>query len=130
MRKEAIIAESILLAQVASDGGKLLERSRHINPYVWEQGYDLKDSYIKKAINLICSSKTSIFRFKVVKSRGCADILVYFEAKVNGKKTQVSFHSFDKKGLGKFITGNDSMHIAWDEKDSFKSALYMKKHIK
>lgn len=120
------IAELILRAQNASDGGKQIQN------LVWSRksyrdncaGYPQKDNLIFAAINLIVANKGKCdFKFSVVyDNENVADYIVYFEAKPYGIKTQVSFHSFDKR-LERFI--KKSFRIKWDRNDSRQSAVTM-----
>ena len=118
------IAELIVRAQNASDGGK------HLYPLINSRrayrdncvGYRQKDKMILTAIKLIVANKGKCdFKFAVVDDvERVAYYIVYFETKVNGEKVQVSFHSFDYH-LRDFLT--NSFRIKWDRKDSRKSAM-------
>ena len=130
MSKDALVAKAILDAQIASDGGKEAEKTKHMNKYVWSKGYSMKDINILKAINLIVSQKKSRFRFKVVECEQFNSLLVYFEVKINGKRYQVSFHSYGFNVFKKYLKHNEAVHLSWDEKSSRKSALFIFKNIK
>lgn len=130
MSKDALVAKAILDAQIASDGGKKAKKTKHMNKYVWSKGYSMKDINILKAINLIVSQKNSQFRFKVVKCEQFNSLLIYFETKINGKKYQVSFHSYGFNVFKKYLKHNEAVHFSWDEKSSRKSVLFIFKNIK
>lgn len=130
MSKDMLVAKAILDAQIASDGGKGTTKTKHMNKYVWSKGYSLKDVNILKAINLIVSQKNSQFRFKVVECEQFNSLLVYFEAKINGKRYQVSFHSYGFDMFKKYLKHNEAVHISWDEKSSRKSAIFIAKNIR
>lgn len=130
MSKDALVAKAILDAQIASDGGKEAEKTKHMNKYVWSKGYSMKDINILKAINLIVSQKNSQFRFKVVECEQFSSLLIYFEAKSYGKKYQVSFHSYGFNMFKKYLKHNEAVHISWDEKSSRKSAIFIAKNVR
>ena len=130
MSKDMLVAKAILDAQIASDGGKNAEKTKHMNKYVWSKGYSMKDTNILKAINLIVSQKNSQFRFKVVECEQFNSLLVYFEVKINGKRYQVSFHSYGFGMFKKYLKHNEAVHLSWDGKSSRKSALFIFKNIK
>ena len=44
------ILREIVLAQIASDGGKSIERFAFFDPDTWNEGYDVKDAHILNAI--------------------------------------------------------------------------------
>ncbi len=121
------VAEYILRAQNASDGGKRItelvdsKKSRRDNC----AGYMVKDMMIFRAIDLIVRNKSS-FKFAVVKdSEHVANFIVYFETRINGEKYQVSFHSFNM-GLAKYVAR--SFRTKWDYGDSRYSAKIIYKH--
>lgn len=114
------IAEYILRAQNASDGGKGInclvssKKSRRDNC----AGYSVKDKYILSAMKLINSGNTA-FKFAVVPDKkGTARYIVYFETKVDYKKYQVSFHTF--RDYSRYV--NNSFRIKWDHENSRDSA--------
>lgn len=117
------IAESIILAQVASDGGKNIPDLQHIfhKAYpVWLKGYEEKDKYILKAINLINMSRYSKFRYFVTIGDIPNSILVYFNYKdERGRKLQVSFHTFNDK-IKQWISKRSKPRYVtvWDEASS------------
>lgn len=118
------VAELILRAQNASDGGKNIdelvlctsEKTYRDNKH----GYAGKDMFIMKAIEMIARNrKNTNFRYSVVHDGEIADYLVYFDTTINGKKYQVSFHSFNND-LERFI--RKSFKTEWDKKDSRRAA--------
>lgn len=124
------IAEHIILAQVASDGGKCLHDIRHIfgdkSDDVWEYGYQVKDNYIFAAIQLICRSHSNFYRYSVSEI-GAGRYLVYFSFKLNdGKRYQVSFHSFNEN-LEKFA--KTSKVTRWDKKSSREACVKLKEQF-
>lgn len=105
MRKsmDSSIARAIVLAQVASDGGKDIHDIQDIlgnkSWNIWKQGYSAKDWLILKAIGMITRSKESRFRF-FVKSFDKFSGIVYFQYKDSeGTRRQVSFHTFCKEAI-------------------------------
>lgn len=118
------IAQLLYSAQYASDCAKDIYRlneeyvlsSRNICKY---SGYYYKDIFIAKAINEICKSRGNTnFSFYVCRDlEGIAKYLVYFNAKLNEIKYQVSFHSFDDS-LTRFITKRNIHKTKWDKKVS------------
>lgn len=125
------IAEAIVLAQVASDGGKLIDdiytiskRSRK----TWLSGYDSKDAEIMRAIKMILSSKESSFRFYVHEEDPHHMVIVYFDWRKNGIKKQISFHSFNHD-FAKF-SKKAKYATRWDEKVSRSTAIALAKFYK
>ena len=123
-RVEKAIAKSIILAQVASDGGKNISEIRDIlgndSYYVYGQGYNAKDRYIFSAIELICRNRDTSFHFSVMSGKGVSPYLVYFTFKIDGKRHQVSFHSYNNN-LGRYKSKNHMTR--WDEKDSRETCV-------
>lgn len=123
------IANAIIKAQVASDGGKNIDDIKRILPYsnlVWKKGYSVKDEYIFQAIKLILQAgkrgKECGFRFYVAGSHieyyddwvNC--YIVYFDFKIGVERYQVSFHSFNR-GLEKYRHKSDSYYkTRWNKK--------------
>ena len=113
-----IIARHIIYAQMASDAGKgivSLKTSCHsFDDEVKNKGYDTKDGFIFKAVSLIRGTKTN-FNYWVEKApdqRGNMSFGVYFDFKVDGKRQQVSFHTFSKKWVSLVHTGRKTR---WDK---------------
>lgn len=95
------IAKAIYHAQAASDGGKgISELQKWYAGSLRGAGYPAKDTQILLAIDLINKSHSKTFRYSVKRGRdqnGCSSFIVYFDFKIDGKREQVSFHSFNKK---------------------------------
>lgn len=114
------VVQEILLAQIASDGGKrirseLLARANESifdkMDKAWHCGYPEKDIHIMNAIKMIARSKDKAIRFSVQKDdEEVAKYLVYFDIRLNGRREQVSFHSFDMS-LERFLSVNRSSWI-------------------
>lgn len=113
------IAEAIVYAQMASDAGKHKydlhtekgNKARHTK----YAGYSFKDGYIFSAIQMINGTKNCGFRYYITAQpdqNGYNSFVIYFTFKVDGKRKQVSFHSFNKK-LWKDKVG-DGMITHWD----------------
>lgn len=127
-RIDKIIAKYIILAQTCSDGGRGISTLKNLFPtsrLAYYKGYDAKDIYIKKAIQMIQKSKNSIFRFYVKEDGIIANYIVYFNFKLDGERFQVSFHSF--KDWSKYERKDYQTH--WDKKDSRVSCLRLYKEI-
>lgn len=99
------IAKQIVLAQVASDGGKgqddVLSRISSFLPIgeiYCKKGYDAKDGCIIKAIKAIQRNPQSGFKYHVKVDRtlynGVHVFIVYFNFKMEGESYQISFHTF------------------------------------
>lgn len=120
-RVERRIAEAIILAQAASDGGKYLQSKICHVPgtfaeeakKAWTSRYPEKDRQIRRAIALIQKSGTPDFRFSIVIDKEKkARFIVYFNFTIDGRRGQVSFHSFDKS-LERLVSG--SQVTSWIE---------------
>lgn len=126
---DKIISKYVVLAQTASDGGKGIKTLNNLFPtsrLVNYKGYDIKDVYIKKAINMIQKSKDSIFRFYVKEDWKIANYIIYFNFKLDGERFQVSFHSF--KDWSKYK--REDYQTRWNKKDSREACLRLYKEIK
>lgn len=128
MNRDRIVAKAILDAQVASDGGKDIKEIMHMNKSAWYQGYDMKDNYIEKALNLIVSDRNSSFRYRVVDND--ENLIVYFTCRVNGQKLQVSFHTYGFRKFKRYLKKNDVYHLVWDHESSRDSAMTIWHHFK
>ena len=109
------IAEAIVYAQIASDAGKgkLILEGRNIFKYNYtvDKGYNAKDGYIFSALNLIRNTKNCSYKYYVTAQpdqNGNPSFIIYFNFKVNGKREQVSFHSFNKK-MWKELVGSGTI---------------------
>ena len=109
------LAKAIVFAQVASDGGKHIRAIAHFSPLVWSRGYDDKDAWIQKAIDLILKDKPADCHFYVSKDSEIANCIVYFTFTIDGKRYQCSFHSFNLEFL-RYSCSKCASH--WDEKSS------------
>ena len=123
MSVDSKIAEYILRAQNASDGGKGIDalvasrKSRRDNC----AGYSVKDKYILCAMKLIISGDTA-FKFAVTPDKeGIANYIVYFETKIGYEKLQVSFHTY--RNFSRYV--NNSFRMKWDHASSRDSAQRM-----
>lgn len=117
------IARNIILAQVASDGGKYIEDIMDIIPgakYTWYQGYSLKDIHIEKAMKMIAanSGKTGYY-YTVTRDKNINSYLIYFSFKLEGKRYQVSFHSFNN--WQKYLSKTQPTY--WDHKSSRQAVI-------
>ena len=115
------IGKLIRLAQIASDGGKSIRTSlirTEEEEMVYLAGYSAKDTLILQAIQLIARSKDRTYRFSVTEGpdqNGNTSFIVYFDFKIEGKREQISFHSFNKK-LRKFV--KNSRASTWSKDTS------------
>lgn len=126
---DKVISKYIILAQVASDGGKGINTLNNLFPtsrLVSYKGYDVKNVYIKKAIHMIQKSKDSIFRFYVKEDWKIANYIVYFNFKLDGKRFQVSFHSFKDWSRYK----RKDYQTRWNKRDSREACLRLYEEIK
>jgi hypothetical protein len=132
------IARQIIKAQIASDAGKHeydTGLTRNFTGIIkdLQDGYDKKLVHIINAINGICKSTDSMFRFAVYDSydqNGYRSYITYFYWSIEGEKYQVSFHTpynLGRKDLSKFVTHKRT--VLWDRKigGSFDSCLVLKK---
>lgn len=127
------IAEAIIMAQVASDAGKgiddlalkLIDNARNRNAQ--RHGYNVKDLYILKALSHVNAAKNSDVRYFVTRDEHINSYLVYFDIRLNGRRMQVSFHSFNRK-LKAYLGSKEPSH--WDHKSSRNSCLYMAEYFK
>lgn len=133
MELDLRVCKYIVLAQISSDGGKMIPDIKDTLPIgnvYFKKGYKMKDSLIMKAIKTIQCTKDSGFRFCVKECSGFRSraFIVYFNFKLDGKRCQISFHSFNTK-LERYI--NNSVSTRWDKKSSRKTAeslaLYLNK---
>ena len=78
-------------------------------------GISTKDGYIKKAVNLIRSTKTN-YRYWVEKApdqNGNMSFIIYFDFKLDGERYQISFHSFNKSWESYLSSGRKTR---WDKR--------------
>lgn len=123
MNRNAKIAELVLRAQTASDGGKGIKELRYSQRSITDNraGYGVKDHYIISAINLINGGRSN-WKYAVVKAGDFMDPawIVYFETRVDGDKIQISFHTFNSY-FRRFT--RKSFRTKWDHGCSRDSAL-------
>ncbi len=99
------VAKQIILAQIASDGGKqnsdILSTISFIMPIsksYYKKAYDTKDHCIKNAIKAIQKNPNTGFYYHVTVDRTLRNnrhcFIIYFNFKINNEAHQISFHSF------------------------------------
>ena len=135
--KDRQIGKSIVLAQVASDGGKDIHDIKNIfrDSYpVWQLGYNAKDAYIWRAIKFINESKNSKFRYYISRGDISGSYLIYFNINLTDMgigKLQVSFHSFDEKFKSWISRSRHPAYVThWDEKSSRDAAITLAEVLK
>jgi hypothetical protein len=131
MNKKAL--EAIILAQIASDGGK------GIKDLLWEiagvdgtasdafkrkawaafnKGYSCKDSFLEEACQIVARHHDDDLRFFVTEDQQrVAKYIVYFDVRIHNVRWQASFHSFSKS-WGKWVKSSAPSRGHWDHKDS------------
>jgi len=132
MNKQAAL--NIILAQVASDGGKgIVELLNNLpsNLYskaekVWSAGYAAKDELLERACLIVARHHDAGIRFFVTEDKqGIAAYIIYFDIKEGGKRWQASFHSFNKKRWSKWVKPSVASRGNWDHKNSRETCLHM-----
>lgn len=103
------IAFNLCQAQRSSDLGKekkgKLNRApifAHANSLQGKtrfQGYNPKDGFILKAVNLCCFGQSDFNYYIEARpdQNGNDSFVILFDTKVSGKRVQISFHSFNKR---------------------------------
>ena len=133
MNKQA--ARRIILAQVASDGGKGIVELLNVMPNnlmpsaqkAWNAGYDVKDKLLEQACKIVACHNTYDIRFFVTEDKeGIAKYIVYFDVYIEGRKWQVSFHSFDNR-WAKWTKSSIPSRGHWDHKSSRETCINMLK---
>lgn len=130
------IAKQIAIAQRASDLGKYykltedqIAESEKLGQLLGKTNdaratkleYRLKDDVIYDAIMGIGHNPGCGFHFRVTEdSEKLAKFIVYFDFRLNGRKVQVSFHSFDKR-LKRFVEKQISGH--WNRKSARQTCI-------
>lgn len=114
------IARKLVLAQVASDGGKWIDDLEWFDPQVWQKGYAVKDRYILDVIQIICTKKDSGAYFYVTRDEHIGSYLVYFNVSLFDGRYQISFHSFND-ALDRYCR-TKKCAINWDRKESRETA--------
>ena len=118
------VAKQICIAQICSDSGKgiyeLTMKDEDTLSTAERQGYLGKDIAIQRAISKINSLKEkSGFHFYVTRDKGMMNCpcLIYFSYYMNGKRYQVSFHSYNY-GFKRYIMKGTTHHQKWDRGSS------------
>ena len=133
MNKQA--AKAIILAQVASDGGKgiidlldaLPETLMPSTKKAWNAGYAFKDELLERACTIVARHHDADIHFFVTEDKqGIANYIVYFDIKVNNKRWQASFHSFGKR-WSKWMKSTVTSRGNWDHKSSRATCLELAK---
>ena len=126
------VARNIILAQVASDGGKgideLWDNVRDFLPGTRKArfcGYEDKDSRLIAAIDLINKAHgKSGFSYYITTDPELFDMtLVYFNFRLDGTRWQISFHTY--LDLKYAMRKNLHHRTKWDEKNSREAAMYL-----
>lgn len=123
------IAKQIVLAQLASDGGKhqddVLSHVSSLLPIggvYYKKGYDVKDRCIINAIKAIQRNPNTGFIYHVKVDRtlysGAHVFIVYFNFKLGGESYQISFHTFCN--MWRFV--NRKCVTRWKKKHSSKES--------
>ena len=124
MNKQA--AKRVILAQIASDGGKGITDLLDVIPAslkpsaskAWQKGYLVKDILIQQACEIVCRSHDKDIRFFVVEDKDhVADYIIYFDVVIDNKRHQVSFHSF-WDGWCRYLRGSTRSMGRWDHLSS------------
>ena len=131
MELDLRVCKYIVLAQIASDGGKHIteiEDALPIGKVYSKKGYTKKDSLIMKAIKTIQCNKNTGFKFFIKDCDGFSSpaVIVYFNFKLEGKRYQISFHSFNMM-LKRLEISNFSTR--WDKKSSREAAVVLAEYL-
>lgn len=123
------IARLLLLAQAASDEGKgktllsslIVENKTRA---LAEDGYSEKDIAIMELVQLLSRYPQRDCHFYVCKdAQKVAHYIVYFDVVFNGRRCQISFHSFDGR-LKRFLSGSCNSHVEWSCWESSRENAY------
>ncbi len=141
--KSRPIAQAIVFAQIASDGGKwgnprfdsddlLIAKSSVSSKKAnkcFKRGYSGKDGNILKAIRLIQKSHSEEFHFAVTRNYitdfwGVVkpQYIVYFNFMVDGERQEISFHSFDP-ALDRYV--REDQKVFWRQQYSRTTAAWL-----
>ena len=117
------IARHIVLSQIASDGGKkIFELKINNSSSVARRGYEVKDQHILNAIKLINNSRGQSGFYYYLENRGDQNgnpsKIIYFSFKIEGKRYQISFHSFAGGEIKEMAARQKGLRSHWDHKDS------------
>lgn len=126
MTKE--MARLLVLAQASSDEGKNINRLSYLLPKrLYEKaccGYPMKDVCIYELIQLVAKYPQKDIHFYVCKDeQKVSKYIVYFDIVFNGRRAQISFHSFDGR-LKRFLTGSRKSHVEWACWESSRENAY------
>lgn len=124
------VSKQIILAQLASDGGKhqrdVLERVVPLLPIgkiYYKKGYDVKDHCIIEAIKTIQRNPNTGFYYHIKVDRtlcsGAHVFVIYFNFKIGNESYQVSFHTFSN--MWRFM--NQKCATRWKKKHSSKESV-------
>ena len=136
------VASALLRAQLHSDAAKYIHEIRKEtraqkaefvkceSSYYYEEKenhYRYKDEYILKAIQRILSDKNSGFTFYVTYG-GLTPYLVYFTFRLDGKRYQISFHSYDRN-LFRYFKNSERFRTHWDRRSSRAAAEILQSYL-
>jgi hypothetical protein len=146
------VAKQIVLAQTASDGGKVksgkltfghwellaLRYATKIGYAYFKKGYLAKDWCILKAIEGILRDKNSGFTFYITRKefrdsreKRSTSFVIYFNFRLEGRRLQVSFHSFSDPLWDYYSYGKRATATRWlGRSDSRESCLLLAKAIR
>ena len=131
MNKQAV--RRIVLAQVASDGGKGITDLLDVIPSnflsaaqrAWDSGYAVKDKLLEQACVIVACHRDGDIHFFVTEDKeGIAHYIVYFDVKIGDKRWQVSFHSFSYI-WAKWAKSTVASRGHWDHKSSREACIKM-----
>lgn len=133
MNKNAV--KNIILAQMASDGGKWLYPQFEVPDTLkadaekaFEAGYTAKDELLERACLIVARHHDKDIHFFVTEDKeGVAKFIIYFDIKVNGKRWQASFHSFGVKRWSKWVKSTVPSRGNWDHKSSRETCIQLSK---
>lgn len=135
MNKQAI--RRIVMAQVASDGGKgivdlldvMPERLMPSAQKAWGRGYAVKDKLLEQACAIVACHKDNDIHFFVTEDeQGIAKFIVYFDVKIENKRWQVSFHSFSENWK-KWTRSTAASRGHWDKRNSRETCVELLKFL-
>lgn len=115
MKKWRDVCRNIIRAQVASDGGKGIDKTMDICPSVWRKGYEVKDKYIMCAIEKIEKYGIECTGWWYGFQKDYPYNIVYFGTYMYGKYYQISFHTLMFK--------ETKVKMQWDWGDSRYNCL-------
>lgn len=140
MNNKMFILKNILLAQIASDGGKGIEElietsASKKEKYARKMAYNKKEEYILQAIRTIRRSKTDVNYYVEEKGdqNGYPSIIVYFDFKINNKRKQVSFHTpYNKASTELYLLKGSGRKTRWSKNigGSREACFEIKEYLK